>query len=135
MVSQHALQQVLGGGIPACLAGFQAHTQGEVEGHLARGRSPGPHPRGKLRGIWPGGVSRPTPKGEVERDLAGGVSRPTPKGEVEGGLAGGGSPDPHPGGSNPARTEADPPPGRLLLRTERILLECILVFVDFNIPK
>ena len=45
MVSQHALQQ--GGGIQACLAGFQAHTQGEVEG-LARG------------------VSRPTPKGEVE---------------------------------------------------------------------
>ena len=44
-----------GGGIPACLAGFQA---------LAGG-SPGPHPRGKLRGIW----SRPTPKGEVEGDL------------------------------------------------------------------
>ena len=32
-------------------------------------RFPGPHPRGKLRGIW----SRPTPKGEVEGDLAGGV--------------------------------------------------------------
>ena len=32
---------------------------------------PGPHPGGKLRGIWlVGGVSRPTPKGEVERDLA-----------------------------------------------------------------
>ena len=30
VVSQHALQQVLGGGlgIPACLAGFQVHTQG-----------------------------------------------------------------------------------------------------------
>ena len=30
VVSQHALQQVSGGkcGIPACLAGFQAHTQG-----------------------------------------------------------------------------------------------------------
>ena len=28
VVSQHALQQVSRGGIPACLAGFQAHTQG-----------------------------------------------------------------------------------------------------------
>ena len=52
----------LGGGIPACLVGFQAHTQGEVEGDLARG------------------VSRPTPKGEVEGDLARWVSRPTPRG-------------------------------------------------------
>ena len=41
------------GGIPACLAGFQAHTQGEVEGDLARGvsrptpgGSPYPHPGG-----------------------------------------------------------------------------------------
>ena len=53
VVSQCALQQVLGGGggIPACLAGFQAHTQG-----------------GSLGGSgW--GVSRPTPKGEVEGDL------------------------------------------------------------------
>ena len=64
-----------GGGIPVCLAGFQAHTQGaswgdltggspgphprgEVEGDLARG-SPDPHPRGKLRGIWPGGSPGP----------------------------------------------------------------------------
>ena len=31
-------------------------------------RFPGPHPRGKLRGIW----SRSTAKGEVEGDLAGG---------------------------------------------------------------
>ena len=28
VVSQHALQLVFGGGIPACLAGLQAHTQG-----------------------------------------------------------------------------------------------------------
>ena len=54
------------GGIPACLAGFQAHTQGEVEGDLVRG------------------VSRPTPKGEVEGDLARGVSRPTPGGSAPG---------------------------------------------------
>ena len=38
------------GGIPACLAGFQAHTQGEVKGDVA-------------------GVSRPTSKLEVEGDL------------------------------------------------------------------
>ena len=49
-------------GIPACLACFQAHTQGGSLG----GSGPGPQPRGKLRGIW----SRPTPKGEVEGDLA-----------------------------------------------------------------
>ena len=33
-----------GSGIPACLAGLQAHTQGAS------------------RGVWPGGVSRPTPR-------------------------------------------------------------------------
>ena len=49
-----------------------------------------PTPRGKLWGIWPGGVSRPTHKGEVEGDLARGVSRPTPKGEVVGDQPGGG---------------------------------------------
>ena len=42
-----------GGGIPACLAGFQAHTQG-----------------GSLGGS--GGVSRNTTKREVEGDLASG---------------------------------------------------------------
>ena len=42
-----------GGGIPACLAGFQAHSQGGSLG----GSGPGPHPRGKMRGIWPGGGS------------------------------------------------------------------------------
>ena len=53
---------------------------------------PGPHPRGKLRGIR----SRPTPKGEIEGDQIqahtqggnwGGIrSRPAPKGEIEGDL-------------------------------------------------
>ena len=75
VVSQHALQQVSkggGGGIPAGLSGFQAHTQGGSLGGSGGGYS-GPHPRGKLRGIW----SRPTPKGEVEGDLAkGGVPAP-----------------------------------------------------------
>ena len=70
MVSQHALQQVSrggwypsmpcsrspgGGGIPACLAGLQAHTRG-----------------GKLRGL-PWGVSRPTPRGEVKGSGMGGL--------------------------------------------------------------
>ena len=51
-----------GGGIPACLAGFQAYTQGG---------SPGPHSRGKLKGLaW--GVSRPT-LGEGVCLSAGGV--------------------------------------------------------------
>ena len=57
--------------VPACLAGFQAHTQGGSLGGSGQregvGGSPGPHPRGKLRGIW----SSPTPKGEVEGDLVG----------------------------------------------------------------
>ena len=35
----------------------------------------GPHPRGKFRGIWPGGFSRPIPKGGVEGDLTGGGVR------------------------------------------------------------
>ena len=61
--------------VPACLAGFQAHTQGGSLGGSAGGSS-GPHPRGKLRGI----CSRPTLNGK----LRGIWSRPTPKGEVEG---------------------------------------------------
>ena len=43
------------GCIPACLAGFQAHTQGELEGSgweglqaHAQGASPGPHPGGRV---------------------------------------------------------------------------------------
>ena len=91
-----------GEGIPACLAGLQAHTQGEVEGSG-----------------W--GVSRPTPM-EKLRDLAGGgstgphmggVSRPWP---TQGGVY----PNMHRGRPSPSR--------RLLLRVVRILLECILVW-------
>ena len=65
VVSQHALQQVSrGSGIPACLAGFQAHTQGgslgvsgwgglqaNTQGGSWGGSGPGPQPRGKLRGV------------------------------------------------------------------------------------
>ena len=42
--------------------GLQAHTRGEVEGDLAGGSS-GPHPRGKLRGIWLGGLQAHTQGG------------------------------------------------------------------------
>ena len=70
VVSQHALKQVSwGGGIPACLAGFQAQTQ-RASWAVWPGGSLGPDPRGKLWGLdW--GVSRPIPRG---------VSRPTPRG-------------------------------------------------------
>ena len=95
-----------GGGIPACLAAFQAQTQGEVEGDLARG------------------VSRPITKGEVEGDLARGVSRPTPKGEVEGDLAWG---VPVLGWVCSGEVWR-PPMWRQLLRAVRILLECILIW-------
>ena len=66
--------------------GLQAHTQGEVEGDLARG------------------VSRPTPKGDVEGDLARGrASRPTPRGVSR--PTPGGSPVPHLGGGSPGHTQ------------------------------
>ena len=59
----------------------------EVEGDLTKGGgSPGPHPRGNLRGTgWGGGLQAHT-QGEVEGDLARGVSRPTPRGSAPGGL-------------------------------------------------
>ena len=82
VVSQHALQQVSGGGYPSMpcrfpgphprgkfrgicpVGGLQARTQGGSWG----GSGPGPQPRGKLRGIQ----SRPTAKGEIEGDQPGG---------------------------------------------------------------
>ena len=57
VVSQHALQQVLGRGVS------RPTPKGEVEGDLVQVHSQGV----KLMGIW----SRPTAKGEVEGDLAG----------------------------------------------------------------
>ena len=80
------------GGVPG-LGGVSRPTpKGEAEGDLVQvhtqvgswgGSGSGPHPRGKLRGIW----SRPTPKGEVEGDLVqahtqggswGGTGQPPP---------------------------------------------------------
>ena len=39
-----------GGGIPACLAGFQAHTQGGLQAHT----------QGETWGVWPGGLQAHT---------------------------------------------------------------------------
>ena len=119
VVSEHALQvsggwypsmpcRSQGGCIPACLAGFQAHTQGGAWGVWLGwgGGSPGLHPGGSW-GVWPGwgspcphlgGLQAHTQGGKL-RGLAWGVSRPTP----------GGSPGPHPGGSpgpNPGGLQA-----------------------------
>ena len=65
-------------------------------------RFPGPHPGGKFRGIWPEGSPDPHPRGE----LKGFCSRGSACFRGEGG---------------------GDPPGWLLLRVVRILLECILV--------
>ena len=51
-----------GVGIPACIAGLQAHTRGENEGS----------------GL--GGVLRPTPRGKVERSGLGGLQAHTQRG-------------------------------------------------------
>ena len=110
LLSQHALQVVSqqpcskspGGAIPACIAGgIPACLAAGLGGG---GGSPGPHPKGKWRGIWSRPIakgeiegiwSRPTAKGEIEGDLVqaqprgklrGIWSRPTAKGEVEGDL-------------------------------------------------
>ena len=84
---------------------IQAHTQGGNWG----GSDPGPHPRGKLRGIR----SRPTPKREIEEDLI--------QAHTQGGNWGGSD-------------SANPPRSRLRHtvneRAVRILLECILCFLS-----
>ena len=104
-----------------------------VKTYVHRRGSTGPHPRGKLRGLA-GGISRPTPKEEVEGSGRGGSPGTHPRGKLRGVAVGGlqahtqGVSRPTPRGCIPACTEADPPPSRrLLLRSVRILLECILV--------
>ena len=81
-----------GGGNPACLTGFQAHTKG-----------------GSLGGSGRRGLQTHT-KGEIERGLLPGRGGACSKGVAYswGGVCG-------------------DPPGWLLLRAVRILLECILV--------
>ena len=94
-----------GGGV------LQAHTQGGNWG----GSGPGPHPRGKLRGIR----SRPTPKGEIDGDQ---IQAHTQRGNW-----GGSDPGPHPRGKLRGIRSSPPPLRRPLLRAVCILLECILV--------
>ena len=71
-------------------------------------RSPGPHPRGKLRGLAGGGVSRPRGKLRglawegVSRPTPRGVSRPTSRWGVQAHTWGD-------GWGNPTCTKADPP--------------------------
>ena len=111
VVSRHTLQQVSrGSGIPACLAGFQAHTQGGSLGGSGKGE----------------GISRPIAKGEVE---GGSGPGPHPRG-----ISGGSGQGVHAPGVGVCSRGALllgvgvwSPPGRLLLWTVRILLECILV--------
>ena len=83
-----------GGGLAQCILGYppcQGDTPCKGDPPAKETPSPpGPHPRGKLRGIR----SRPTPKGETEGGsdpgphprgkLRGIRSRPTPKGKIEG---------------------------------------------------
>ena len=52
-----------GGGVPAPGRGGVCSRPTPKE-EIGRGSDPGPHPRGKLRGIR----SRPTPKGGIEGD-------------------------------------------------------------------
>ena len=88
-----------GGGIPACLAAGLLGGEGWWYPSMpcrwypsmpcrSPGGSPGPHPRGKLRGLASGGSLGPHPWEEVEVSGQGEVSRPTPRE----------SPGPHLGG-------------------------------------
>ena len=114
--------------LPACLA---AGLQGGWYPSMPC-RFPGPHPRGKLRGIWPGGSPGPHPREKLRGIWPGGLQAHTQGGSPDphlGGLqahTGRGFSGPHLEGSIPACTEADTP-RRLLLRAVRILLVCILV--------
>ena len=107
--------------------GLQAHTQGEVEGSGLGGVSR-PTPRGKLRGLAWGGLQAYT-WGCLQAHIQG-FSRHTTGGGLHMHTLRG-SPGTHPG-VIPACTEAGHPPSRrLLLRSVRILLECILVVTVF----
>ena len=89
VVFQHALQQVYWGGwqwYPNMRCIFSRPTpRGEVEGDLAGGGgSPGSHPRGKLRGIWPGGLQVHTQGGSWGGSGQGGSPGPHPRGKLRG---------------------------------------------------
>ena len=65
VVSQHALQV------------SRPTPRGEVEGDLAGGGSPGPYPRGKLRGSGQGGSPGSHPRGELRGIWLGGLQAHT----------------------------------------------------------
>ena len=67
VISQHALQQVSRAGISACLAGFQAHTQGEVEGSGQGGLQA--HTQGGVEGSGLGGLQAHTQGGVSQHAL------------------------------------------------------------------
>ena len=80
------------GGIPAFIAGASQHALQQV----SRGvwypsipcRFPGPHPSGKLRGIWPGGSPGPHPRGKLRGIRPrGGLQAHTQRGTCSGGGA------------------------------------------------
>ena len=52
-------------------------------------RFPGPHPEGKLRGIWPGGSPGPHPRGELRGIWLGGLQAHTQGGSLGGSGQGG----------------------------------------------
>ena len=99
-----------GGGVPGPGGSPGPQPRGKLRGESG----PGPQPRWKLRGIW----SRPTTKGEVEGDLV--------QAHTQGGSWEGSGPGPHPWGKLRGKWPASPLRW-LLLRAVRILLECILV--------
>ena len=65
-----------GGGIPVCLAGLQAHTQGGGRGVWLVGGLQA-NTQGQVEGSGWGGVSRPTPRRGVERSGRGGLQAHT----------------------------------------------------------
>ena len=82
-------------------------------------RFPGPHPRGKLRGVRPGGSPGPHPRGKSRGSGLGGSPGPCPRGKLRGIFQGclqthtwGGSPDPHPGGVSRPTPRGSPSPHR-----------------------
>ena len=106
VVSQHALQQVSGRWYPSMPCRF-----------------PGPHPKGKFRGIYlaRGIWSRPTTKGEIEGDLV--------QAHSQGGSWGESGPGPHPRGKLRGIW-----PGGCLLREEGVCSRGCVVCGDPSPP-
>ena len=97
---------------------IQAHTQGGNSG----GSDPGPHPRGKFRGIR----SRPTPKGEIQGDQV--------QANIQGGNSGGSGPGQHPRGKfRGIRTSL--PPDDYCCGRYASYWNAFLFFINFSLNK